>query len=146
MVTTNMFGDILSDTAAMLTGSIGMLPSASLNEKGDVRAHPRLAPDIAGKGIAQSAGDHPSVAMMLRQPASTRPAWRPDRERRGGGARQGCGHPISCPEGMTEVNCVGMWATQLVAALYRPGRGPGLLRGMAPETRRVKQRRKKSVL
>jgi 3-isopropylmalate dehydrogenase len=54
MVTTNMFGDILSDTASMLTGSIGMLPSASLdiNGKGMYEPIHGSAPDIAGKGIA----------------------------------------------------------------------------------------------
>ncbi len=68
MVTTNMFGDILSDCAAMLTGSIGMLPSASLNEKGQGMYEPihGSAPDIAGKGIANPLATILSVAMMLR--------------------------------------------------------------------------------
>ncbi len=68
MVTTNMFGDILSDAAAMLTGSIGMLPSASLNEKGQGMYEPihGSAPDIAGKGIANPLATILSVAMMLR--------------------------------------------------------------------------------
>ena len=68
IVTTNMFGDILSDTAAMLTGSIGMLPSASLNEKGQGMYEPihGSAPDIAGKGIANPLATILSVAMMLR--------------------------------------------------------------------------------
>jgi len=68
MVTTNMFGDILSDCAAMLTGSIGMLPSASLNEKGQGMYEPihGSAPDIAGKGIANPIATILSVAMMLR--------------------------------------------------------------------------------
>jgi 3-isopropylmalate dehydrogenase len=54
MVTENLFGDILSDQASMLTGSIGMLPSASLNDKGQGLYEPShgSAPDIAGKGIA----------------------------------------------------------------------------------------------
>jgi len=54
IVTTNMFGDILSDEAAMLTGSIGMLPSASLNESGQGMYEPihGSAPDIAGKNVA----------------------------------------------------------------------------------------------
>ena len=68
MVTTNMFGDILSDTAAMLTGSIGMLPSASLDEnnKGMYEPIHGSAPDIAGKGIANPLATILSVAMMLR--------------------------------------------------------------------------------
>ncbi|MCE8029539.1 3-isopropylmalate dehydrogenase [Halomonas daqingensis] len=68
MVTGNMFGDILSDAAAMLTGSIGMLPSASLNESGQGMYEPchGSAPDIAGKGIANPLATILSVAMMLR--------------------------------------------------------------------------------
>jgi len=68
MVTTNMFGDILSDCAAMLTGSIGMLPSASLdiNSKGMYEPIHGSAPDIAGKGIANPLATILSVAMMLR--------------------------------------------------------------------------------
>ena len=68
MVTTNMFGDILSDEAAMLTGSIGMLPSASLNESGQGMYEPihGSAPDIAGKNVANPLATILSVAMMLR--------------------------------------------------------------------------------
>lgn len=68
MVTTNMFGDILSDCAAMLTGSIGMLPSASLNSKGQGMYEPihGSAPDIAGRGVANPLATILSVAMMLR--------------------------------------------------------------------------------
>lgn len=68
MVTGNMFGDILSDCAAMLTGSIGMLPSASLDENGKGMYEPihGSAPDIAGKGIANPLATILSVAMMLR--------------------------------------------------------------------------------
>lgn len=68
MVTGNMFGDILSDAAAMLTGSIGMLPSASLNAEGRGMYEPchGSAPDIAGKGIANPLATILSVAMMLR--------------------------------------------------------------------------------
>jgi 3-isopropylmalate dehydrogenase len=68
MVTTNMFGDILSDCAAMTTGSIGMLPSASLNEKGQGMYEPihGSAPDIAGKGVANPLATILSVAMLLR--------------------------------------------------------------------------------
>jgi 3-isopropylmalate dehydrogenase len=68
MVTKNMFGDILSDAAAMLTGSIGMLPSASLdaNSKGMFEPIHGSAPDIAGKGVANPLATILSVAMMLR--------------------------------------------------------------------------------
>ena len=68
MVTTNMFGDILSDTAAMLTGSIGMLPSASLDANGKGMYEPihGSAPDIAGQGIANPLATILSAAMMLR--------------------------------------------------------------------------------
>jgi 3-isopropylmalate dehydrogenase len=68
MVTTNMFGDILSDAAAMLTGSIGMLPSASLDErrKGMYEPIHGSAPDIAGRGVANPLATILSVAMMLR--------------------------------------------------------------------------------
>jgi len=68
IVTGNMFGDILSDEASMLTGSIGMLPSASLNEKGFGLYEPihGSAPDIAGKGIANPLATILSAAMMLR--------------------------------------------------------------------------------
>lgn len=68
IVTGNMFGDILSDEASMLTGSIGMLPSASLNAKGQGLYEPShgSAPDIAGKGIANPLATILSAAMMLR--------------------------------------------------------------------------------
>jgi len=68
IVTTNMFGDILSDEAAMLTGSIGMLPSASLARDGKGMYEPihGSAPDIAGKNIANPLATILSVAMMLR--------------------------------------------------------------------------------
>jgi 3-isopropylmalate dehydrogenase len=68
MLADNMFGDILSDVAAMLTGSIGMLPSASLNENRSGLYEPihGSAPDIAGQGVANPLATILSVAMMLR--------------------------------------------------------------------------------
>lgn len=68
MVTGNLFGDILSDEASMLTGSIGMLPSASLDENGKGMYEPchGSAPDIAGQNIANPLATILSVAMMLR--------------------------------------------------------------------------------
>jgi len=68
ILTENMFGDILSDEAAMLTGSLGMLPSASINEDSFGLYEPigGSAPDIAGKGIANPIAQILSVALMLR--------------------------------------------------------------------------------
>ena len=68
VLTENMFGDILSDEAAMLTGSLGMLPSASLGESGPGLFEPvhGSAPDIAGTGRANPLAMFGSVAMMLR--------------------------------------------------------------------------------
>jgi 3-isopropylmalate dehydrogenase len=69
IVTENMFGDILSDEAAMLTGSIGMLPSASLGEEGAPGLFEPVhgsAPDIAGRGIANPLAMFGSVALLLR--------------------------------------------------------------------------------
>jgi len=76
MVTGNMFGDILSDEASMLTGSIGMLPSASLDEnnKGLYEPSHGSAPDIAGKGIANPLATILSAAMMLRYTFGDEPA------------------------------------------------------------------------
>src|SRR5438477_11798073 len=68
IVTGNLFGDILSDEASMLTGSIGMLPSAALDERGKGLYEPihGTAPDIAGKGVANPLATILSAAMMLR--------------------------------------------------------------------------------
>jgi 3-isopropylmalate dehydrogenase len=118
MVTTNMFGDILSDAAAMLTGSIGMLPSASLNEKGQGMYEPihGSAPDIAGKGIANPLATILSVAMMLRY--SLDAAEMADRIERAVEAvlDRGLRTPDIMSEGMTEVDCAGM-GDAVVAAL-----------------------------
>jgi 3-isopropylmalate dehydrogenase len=72
LVTENMFGDILTDEAAVLAGSMGMLPSASLGEKGPGLYEPihGSAPDIAGKGLANPLGTILSAAMMLRHSLS----------------------------------------------------------------------------
>ena len=85
MVTSNLFGDILSDTAAMLTGSIGMLPSASLDANGKGMYEPvhGSAPDIAGREYCQPPGNHPVVGNVAAlQPAAigvgatlSRPPW-----------------------------------------------------------------------
>ena len=118
IVTTNMFGDILSDAAAMLTGSIGMLPSASLNEKGQGMYEPihGSAPDIAGKGVANPLATILSVAMMLRyslnEPAlADRIEDAVDKV-----LDRGLRTPDIMSEGMTEVNCEAM-GDAVVAAL-----------------------------
>jgi 3-isopropylmalate dehydrogenase len=68
ILTENMFGDILSDEAAMLTGSLGMLPSASLGGEGPGVFEPvhGSAPDIAGRGVANPLATFLSVALLLR--------------------------------------------------------------------------------
>ena len=68
ILTENMFGDILTDEAAMLTGSLGMLPSASLGDDGPGVFEPvhGSAPDIAGTGVANPLATFLSAAMMLR--------------------------------------------------------------------------------
>ena len=88
IVTENMFGDILSDEAAMITGSLGMLPSASLGDGGPGVFEPvhGSAPDIAGQGAANPLATFLSVAMMLRARPRRRRRGRPDRGRRRGGA------------------------------------------------------------
>ena len=73
MVTDNLFGDILSDAAAQLTGSLGMLPSAALGLPGTPGLYEPIhgsAPDIAGKGVANPYATILSVAMMLRHSLS----------------------------------------------------------------------------
>jgi 3-isopropylmalate dehydrogenase len=118
MVTTNMFGDILSDCAAMLTGSIGMLPSASLDEQGKGMYEPihGSAPDIAGKDTANPLATILSVAMMLRY--SLDEAAMADRIE---GAvdkvlNDGLRTPDIMSEGMTEVGCESM-GDAIVSAL-----------------------------
>jgi 3-isopropylmalate dehydrogenase len=118
MVTTNMFGDILSDAAAMLTGSIGMLPSASLNEKGQGMYEPihGSAPDIAGKGVANPLATILSVAMMLRY-SLNEPAMADRIEAAVNSVLdQELRTPDIMSEGMTEVDCMGM-GDAVVAAL-----------------------------
>ena len=117
MVTTNMFGDILSDAAAMLTGSIGMLPSASLNERGQGMYEPihGSAPDIAGQGVANPLATILSVAMMLRY--SLDEAAMADRIENAVVAvlDQGLRTPDIMSEGMTEVDCERMGDAVMVA-------------------------------
>ncbi len=117
MVTTNMFGDILSDCAAMLTGSIGMLGSASLNEKGQGMYEPihGSAPDIAGQGVANPLATILSVAMMLRY--SLDEAAMADRVEAAVNKvlDEGLRTPDIMSEGMTEVSCEAMGDAVLAA-------------------------------
>jgi 3-isopropylmalate dehydrogenase len=117
IVTTNMFGDILSDAAAMLTGSIGMLPSASLNENGQGMYEPihGSAPDIAGKGIANPLATILSVAMMLRY-SLDEPAMADRIEAAVTRVLdQGLRTPDILSDGKTEVNCEAMGDAVVVA-------------------------------
>ena len=95
IVTENLFGDILSDEAAMLTGSLGMLPSASLGEGGPGLYEPvhGSAPDIAGKGNANPLATLLSVAMMLRYGLDLHDEARPAGE----GGREGPGRRPAHP-------------------------------------------------
>ncbi len=94
IVTGNVFGDILSDAAAMLTGSIGMLPSASLGAGtlGLFEPVHGSAPDIAGKDVANPLASILSTAMMLRY------SWRCPRRRTGSNAPcAACWRPATAP-------------------------------------------------
>ena len=118
MVTTNMFGDILSDCAAMLTGSIGMLGSASLNEKGQGMYEPihGSAPDIAGKGVANPLATILSTAMMLRYSLNEEAMAVRIEAAVNKVLDQGLRTPDIMSNGMTEVNCEAM-GDAVVAAL-----------------------------
>ena len=93
LVTDNLFGDILSDEAAQLTGSLGMLPSAALGEPGKPGLYEPIhgsAPDIAGQGIANPLAAILSFEMALRLvAAAARPGRPPFRRREGGAGRRG---------------------------------------------------------
>ena len=118
MVTTNMFGDILSDCAAMLTGSIGMLGSASLNEKGQGMYEPihGSAPDIAGKGVANPLATILSTAMMLRYSLNEEAMADRIEAAVNKVLDQDLRTPDIMSDGMTEVNCEAM-GDAVVAAL-----------------------------
>ena len=122
IVTGNLFGDILSDEAAMLTGSIGMLPSASLDANGKGLYEPShgSAPDIAGKGVANPLATILSAAMMLRfslnQPAAADRVERAVADVLSQGLRTADIHA----EGTTRVGTDAM-GDAVVAALERQG-------------------------
>ena len=117
MVTGNMFGDILSDCAAMLTGSIGMLGSASLNEKGQGMYEPihGSAPDIAGQGVANPLATILSVAMMLRYSLDEAAMAERIEAAVNKVLDDGLRTPDIMSEGMTEVNCEAMGDAVLAA-------------------------------
>ena len=118
MVTTNMFGDILSDCAAMLTGSIGMLPSASLdaNRKGMYEPIHGSAPDIAGKGVANPLATILSVAMLLRYSLDEAAMADQIEQAVDRVLDQGLRTPDIMSSGMTEVGCEAM-GDAVVAAI-----------------------------
>ncbi|WP_196794004.1 MULTISPECIES: 3-isopropylmalate dehydrogenase [unclassified Thioalkalivibrio] len=118
MVTGNMFGDILSDAAAMLTGSIGMLPSASLNSEGVGLYEPihGSAPDIAGQGKANPMATVLSVAMLLRHSLNRNDLAERIEAAVGRVLDQGLRTPDIFGDGMTLVGTQGM-GDALVAAL-----------------------------
>jgi len=118
MVTTNMFGDILSDCAAMLTGSIGMLPSASLDENGKGMYEPihGSAPDIAGQSVANPLATLLSVAMLLRYTLNEGQMAELIEQAVNQVLDQGLRTPDIYSEGMTKVGTVQM-GDAVVAAL-----------------------------
>ncbi|MDQ8037365.1 MAG: 3-isopropylmalate dehydrogenase [Pedobacter sp.] len=118
IVTGNLFGDILSDEAAMLTGSIGMLPSASLdqNKKGMYEPCHGSAPDIAGKGVANPLATILSVAMLLRYSFNAEAAAKCIEEAVGKVLDQGLRTPDIYTEGTKKVGTKEM-GEAVVAAL-----------------------------
>ncbi|MCF9000275.1 3-isopropylmalate dehydrogenase [Acinetobacter nectaris] len=110
IVTGNLFGDILSDEAAMLTGSIGMLPSASLDEHGKGMYEPchGSAPDIAGQDIANPLATILSVAMMLRYTFREETAAKAIEDAVGQVLDQGLRTADILSEGMTKVGTKAM--------------------------------------
>tara|TARA_R110002110_G_scaffold406421_1_gene626233 strand:- start:27292 stop:28371 length:1080 start_codon:yes stop_codon:yes gene_type:complete len=117
MVTGNMFGDILSDAAAMLTGSIGMLPSASLDQAGRGMYEPchGSAPDIAGQGKANPLATILSVAMMLRYTLAAPEAAQAIEDAVGAVLDQGLRTADICADGETAVSTADMGAAVLAA-------------------------------
>lgn len=118
MVTSNLFGDVLSDCAAMLTGSIGMLPSASLDSNGKGMYEPihGSAPDIAGMGVSNPLATILSVAMMLRYSLNEIAMAERIEAAVGKVLDQGLRTPDIMSDGCTEVNTIAM-GDAVVAAL-----------------------------
>ena len=122
IVTGNMFGDILSDEASMLTGSIGMLPSASLDANGKGLYEPihGSAPDIAGKDKANPLATILSLAMMFRYTFARADVADADRARGARGAGEGPAHRRHRDAGRARSSARARWATRWSAALWRP--------------------------
>lgn len=117
IVTGNIFGDILSDQASMLTGSIGMLPSASLNETGKGMYEPShgSAPDIAGQNIANPLATILSLAMMLRYSLNNEQAAQRIEQAVGKVLAQGLRTQDIYEEGCQRVSCSQMGDAVLAA-------------------------------
>jgi 3-isopropylmalate dehydrogenase len=117
IVTGNLFGDILSDEAAMLTGSIGMLPSASLDENGKGMYEPchGSAPDIAGQNVANPLATILSVAMMLRYTFREETAAKAIEDAVGQVLDQGLRTGDIMSEGMTKVGTTEMGSAVVTA-------------------------------
>lgn len=117
IVTGNIFGDILSDQASMLTGSIGMLPSASLNETGKGMYEPShgSAPDIAGQNIANPLATILSLAMMLRYSLNNEQASQRIEQAVGKVLAQGLRTQDIYEEGCQRVSCSQMGDAVLAA-------------------------------
>ena len=115
----NLFGDILSDAAAMLTGSIGMLPSASLDQEGRGMYEPchGSAPDIAGQGKANPLATILSVAMMLRYTLGSAEAAQTIEDSVSAVLDQGLRTPDIFSDGTTLVNTTQMGEAVLAAVL-----------------------------
>ena len=120
IVTSNLFGDILSDEAAMLTGSIGMLPSASLDENGKGMYEPchGSAPDIAGQNLANPLATILSVAMMLRYTFREEAAAKAIEDAVGQVLDQGLRTADIMSEGMQKVGTVEMGQAVVAALNY----------------------------
>lgn len=117
IVTGNIFGDILSDQASMLSGSIGMLPSASLNETGKGMYEPShgSAPDIAGQNLANPLATTLSLAMLLRYSLNNEDAAQRIEAAVGKVLAQGLRTSDIFEEGCTRISCSQMGDAVLAA-------------------------------
>ena len=134
LVTENMFGDILTDEASMLAGSLGLLPSASLGGSGPGLYEPihGSAPDIAGRGIANPCGTILSVALLLRHSLRL-PAEAAALERAvSAGARGRCAHRRSRRARRARASRPGRWRTRCSAACGGLDRLTGRQHGGGP--------------
>ena len=133
IVTGNMFGDILSDEASMLAGSIGMLPSASLDADGKGLYEPihGSAPDIAGQDKANPLATILSLAMMFRYTFARADVADRIEARGARGAAHGHAHRRHRAAGRARRSARARWATRVVAALQRSSDTAAVGYGMA---------------